>query len=59
MKHAFEYNGRPKLKLIPENSVEQLILSEMAEACEKGATTVLALPLEGSNEFILEVGGKP
>jgi hypothetical protein len=31
----------------------------MAEACEKGATTVLALPLEGSNEFILEVGGKP
>jgi len=56
MKHEFSYNGRPKLKLIPENNVERLILTEMAEACEKGATTVLALPLAESDEFTLEVG---
>jgi hypothetical protein len=56
MKTTFEYNGVPKLRLVAENSVEKLILSEMAEASEKGATTILAMPKAESDEFILEVG---
>ncbi len=56
MKTTFEWNGVPKIRMIPENSVEKLILSEMAEASEKGATTVLAAPADSGSEFILVVG---
>ncbi len=58
MKVTFEWNGHPKIRMVAENNVEKLILSEMAEASEKGATTILAMPKADSDEFILEVGAK-
>ena len=56
MKTTFVYNASPKLQLIPENPAEKLLLTEMAEASEKGATTILSLPKLDGGEFVLEVG---
>lgn len=56
MKTVFEYNGAPKIRMVAENNVERLILSEMAEASEKGANTTLSLPEGEGSEFVLEVG---
>lgn len=58
MRHEFSLNGRPKLKLIPDNAAEKLLLEMMAEESEKGATTVLAMPPANGTEFVLSVGDK-
>lgn len=44
--------------LEPEDALERAVLQEAATRSEKGTTTILALPAAGTNEFVLEVGGK-
>ena len=53
VKHTFEYNGAPKLRLEPTSEVESMILREMAEASAKGVTTTLK---QEGNQFVLTVG---
>lgn len=64
MRHEFSYNHRPALRLMSDSPVERMILEEMVEACEKGASVIFARhrneqtqePVEG--QFVILVGGK-
>lgn len=58
MKTTCVANSSLRLLLEPETALERAFLQEMAEQSEKGATTMLALPLKDGEEFCLEVGGK-
>lgn len=55
MKHVFELNGLPRLRLMAESEIELLMLKQMAEESAKGVTTNLVHEKD-SNQFVLEVG---
>lgn len=46
------------LLLLADSPQELKLLSEMATASEGGATTILAAPAVGGNDFILEVASE-
>lgn len=56
MKITCTSNSSLRLLMLPETAIEKAFLAEMAAQSEKGATTILALPLPNSDEYCLEVG---
>lgn len=45
-----------RLELEPQTEVDSMFLRLMADASEKGATTILAAPGRNEEAYVLEVG---